>query len=167
MTPPGEAARSVLGGIVLVLSGLGFPLTQTVIARGGRPGAIVAEGVAVGLLVRDAAMVRMGVPARLQPLPRRLLWLELGAAALASTLGLVAVARPGGRVEPTAAGILEGTRRFAVGLLFGLHTYRFWIYLRPGRGLRPAVSDPAASGPGPTATVPGPAVSEPAVAAAR
>ena len=66
-------AVAVLGGIVLVVSGLGFPLTQAVIARCGRRGAVVAEGVAVGLLVRDAALVESGLSARLQPLPRRLL----------------------------------------------------------------------------------------------
>jgi hypothetical protein len=64
-----RSPRTLLGQIVLAVSGLGFPLTQAVIARGGRRGAIVAEGVAVGQL-------------------------------------------------------------------FGLHTYRFWIYLGPDRGLR-------------------------------
>ena len=88
---------------MLVLSGLGFPLTQAVIARFGRRGAIVAEGVAVDLLVRDAALVRMGLPARLQLLPSRLLWLELGAAALASLTWLAAIARPAQCVEPTTA----------------------------------------------------------------
>jgi hypothetical protein len=136
----------VLGGIVLVVSGLGFPLTQAVIARFGRRGALVAEGVAVGLLVRDAALVRAGLPARLQPLPRRLLWLELGAAALATPAGLAAIARPIQGVEPTAAGALEALRRFAVGLLFGLHTSRFRIYLGPDRGLREADGGPAGTG---------------------
>jgi hypothetical protein len=129
---------TVLGGLVLVLSGLGFPMTQAVIARFGRRGALVAEGVAVGLFVRDVALVRKGLPARLQPLPSRLLWLELGAAALSTLAGIAAVNRPSQRVQPTAAGGLEALRRFAVGLLFGLHTYRFWIYLGRDHGLRTA-----------------------------
>ena len=58
MTRAHTPTTTVLGGLVLVLSGLGFPLTQAVIARFGRRGALVAEGVAVGLLVRDAALVR-------------------------------------------------------------------------------------------------------------
>lgn len=131
---------------MLLLSGMGFPLTQALIARGGRRGAVVAEGVAVGLLVRDAALVRSGLPARLQPLPRRLLWLELGAAALATLAGLAAIARPTQGVEPTAAGALEALRRFAVGLLFGLHTYRFRIYLGRDRGIRAAIGDPVGTG---------------------
>ena len=133
----------VLGRIVLVLSGLGFPLTQAVIARGGRPGAVVAEGVAVGLLVRDVALVRTGVPARLQPLPRLLLRLELGAAALAALTGLAAIARPDQRVGPSTRGALEVARRLAVGVLFGLHTYRFRIYLGADRGLKAPDGDPA------------------------
>jgi len=136
MTRAHTPTTTVLGGLVLVLSGLGFPLTQAVIARFGRRGALVAEGVAVGLLVRDAALVRKGLLARLQPLSRLLLWLELGAAALSTLAGLAAVARPSQGVRPTAPGALEALRRFAVGLLFGLHTYRFWIYLGPDHGLR-------------------------------
>jgi hypothetical protein len=127
--------ESVLGGVVLVLSGLGFPLTQALIARCGRRGAVVAEGLAVGLLVRDATLVRSGLPARLQPLPRRLLLLELSAAVLATLAGPVAIVRPSQQIEPTAAGALEAFRRFAVGVLFGLHSYRFRIYLGRDRGI--------------------------------
>jgi hypothetical protein len=143
---PRSPAAMALGGLVLLLSGMGFPLTQTLIARAGRRGAIVAEGVAVGLLVRDAALVRSGLPARLQPLPRRLLLLELSAALLATLAGLAAIVRPSQQVEPTAAGALEAFRRFAVGLLFGLHTYRFRIYLGRDRGIRAAIGDPVATG---------------------
>jgi hypothetical protein len=39
-------ALPALGRLVLVVSGMGFPLTQAVIARFGRRGAAVAEGVA-------------------------------------------------------------------------------------------------------------------------
>jgi hypothetical protein len=125
-----------LGALALVASGLGFPLTQLAIARGGRRGALAVEGVTAGLLVRDAALVRLGAPARLRALPRTLLWLELGAAGLATLTGLAAVARPVQAVGQGPAGRLEALRRFAVGLLFGLHTWRFRIFLAPGRGLK-------------------------------
>jgi hypothetical protein len=139
--------RPLLGKVVLVVSGLGFPLTQAAIARGGRRGAVLVEGVAVALLVRDGALVRSGLPARLLPLPRLLLRLELGAAILAALTGLTAVARPSQRGDRSAAGVLESVRRLAVGLLFGLHTYRFKIYLEPDRGLRPPDGELTRSGP--------------------
>ena len=128
--------RRLAGQIVLLISGLGFPLTQAVIAHWGRRGAMVAQGVSAGLLVRDAAMVMNGAPARLARLPRVLLWLELGTAASASVLGIAAVARPNQTLDGTPYGSLEALRRFSVGLLFGLHTYRFRIYLTPDHGLR-------------------------------
>jgi hypothetical protein len=135
------AAGWLLGRAILVTSGLGFPLTQAVIARFGRAGAIVAEGVAAGLLVRDCALVARGAPGRLRPFPATLLWLELGAAGLASIAGLAAIRRPRQRLDRTPAGVLEALRRGSVGLLFGLHTYRFWIYLQPDHGLRTTPAD--------------------------
>jgi hypothetical protein len=137
----GAPAGWLLGRAILVTSGCGFPLTQAVIARFGRAGAIVAEGVAVGLLVRDCALVRRGAPRRLRPFPAALLRLELGAAALASVAGLAAISRPHQGLDRTPAGVLEALRRGAVGLLFGLHTYRFWIYLQPDHGLRTTPAD--------------------------
>jgi hypothetical protein len=137
-----DRAGWLLGRAVLVTSGCGFALTQAVIARFGRGGAIVAEGVAVGLLVRDGALVGLGAPRRLRPFPAALLWLELGAAALAFVAGLAAIIRPRQRLDRTPAGVVEALRRGSVGLLFGLHTYRFWIYLQPDHGLRPRL-DPA------------------------
>ena len=132
----GSAMPPVLGALILVLSGLGFPLTQLAIARFGRRGAVLAEGVSAGLLVRDVALVRLGAPRRLRPVPAALLWCELGAAAVASVAGLSAIAAPGRPLSRTPVAALEVVRRASVGVLFGLHTYRFWIYLQPGRGLR-------------------------------
>jgi hypothetical protein len=131
-----------LGALILVASGLGFPLTQFVIVRFGRRGAIVAEGVSAGLLVRDVTLVKLGAPRRLSRMPSLLLWFELAAAAIASVAGLGAVSSP--RISPTRspAGIVEGIRQAAVGVLFGVHTYRFWIYLRPDRGLRETARAP-------------------------
>ena len=131
MTP--EAGRVVFG-----LSGLGFPMTQLAVRRLGRPGAAVVEAVSVGLLARDAAMIAGGAPGRLRRGPAALLWLEAGAAAASSVLCLRLVADAGARREAVAARPtgLEVLRRFALGALFGLHTLRFRIYLRPDRGLR-------------------------------
>lgn len=61
-----DRAGWLLGRAILVASGCGFPLTQAVIARFGRVGAIAAESVAVGLLVRDSALVASGAPRRLR-----------------------------------------------------------------------------------------------------
>ena len=131
----GPAMPPALGALILVLSGLGFPLTQLVIARFGRRGAIVADGVSAGLLVRDVALVRLGAPRRLRPVPAVLLWLEL-AAAVASVVGLGAVVSPRRAPTRSLTGLTEAIRQASVGVLFGLHTYRFWIYLQPDRGLR-------------------------------
>jgi hypothetical protein len=147
-TDRGPAMPPALGALILVLSGLGFPLTQVVIVRFGRRGAIVAEGVSAGLLVRDVALVKIGAPRRLRRLPALLLWLELTAAAVASIAGLGAVVSP--RMSPARSrpGALEAVRQAAVGVLFGLHTYRFWIYLQPDRGVHETVPGPSGE-PGP------------------
>jgi len=84
-----------LGQIALGMSGAGFPLTQLAIRRLGRRGAIITEGVCVGLAVRDAAMVASGVPARLRRGPAFLLWLELVVAVSAAGLELSLAVDPG------------------------------------------------------------------------
>jgi hypothetical protein len=124
--------------MVLGVSGLGFPLTQVVIRAVGRPGAAAVEGVAAGLLVRDLVLVAGGALRRLQSLPATLLVAETAAALGATAAGLRllrdedALKRAVGR-QPDAA---ERARRIAIGALFGLHTWRFRIYLSPTRGLR-------------------------------
>ena len=73
---------------VLVVSGLGFPLTQLVIRRFGRPGAVVVEVVCGGLLVRDAVLIATGVPGLLRRGPATLLWMEVAAGVAAVLTGL-------------------------------------------------------------------------------
>ena len=126
-----------LGRVVMGLSGAGFPLTQSAIGRFGRPGAVLVVGVTAGLLARDAALVAMGTPHRLQPGPSRLLWAETAVAVAATGAGLlllrdpeVAAARDPGWNVPRR----ELFRRFAIGMLFGLHTLRLRVYLSPGSG---------------------------------
>jgi hypothetical protein len=130
--------RRQIGGILLGLSLCGYPLTQFVIRRCGRRGALAVEAVTMGLVLRDATMVASGVPRRLRRVPALLLWLELGAGVAATAAGLGPVLRRASDEPlPAADHPLEVARRTAVGALFALHTVRFWIYLRPDRGRRP------------------------------
>ncbi len=133
----GVLRLGVLGPLVLVISGFGFPLTQLVIARFGRRGAAAAEAVSAGLLARDVMLVSTGVPRRLRWAPAALLWLEVGAAAMSTLAGLGALRRPGQSLNRTPAGIVEALRRACVGVMFGTHTYRYWMWLQPDRGLKP------------------------------
>lgn len=132
-----------VGRAVLAVSGLGYPLTQLALRRLGRTGAAVVEGVAVGLLVRDAGLIAAGAPRRLRRGPAGLLWAEALAAAVAAAAGLALVRSAEARVEAVKgrpATRLEAVRRASIGVLFGLHTLRFRIYLRPDHGLRPIES---------------------------
>ena len=133
-----------LGQLVLGLSSAGFPLTQLAIRRLGRPGAIITEGVCVGLAVRDAALIATGAPRRLRRGPAFLLWLELVAAIMAVVTGVRLVSDPeaSARADAKKPDRAEAARRAMVGLLFGLHTMRFRIYLRPDHGLRPSETGP-------------------------
>ena len=136
--PQSEAQRWT-GRAVLAVSGLGFPLTQSLIRAVGRPGAIAVEGVAVGLLVRDLVLVARGTPRRLQVLPSVLLIAET-ATALGATAAGLRLLRDEDALERAVSGrpdAAERARRIAVGALFGLHTWRFRIYLSPTGGLRP------------------------------
>ena len=129
-----------LGQIVLAVSGMGFPLTQLAIRRLDRRGAMLTEAVCGGLLIRDVALIAGGTPARLRRGPAVLLWLEAVAGVAAVVAGLRPLRDARALAEATAERPtrLEGVRRAAVGTLFGLHTWRFRIYLQPDRGLRPA-----------------------------
>lgn len=136
-----------LGQVVLGLSGSGFALTQLAIRRLGRRGALVTESVCLGLAVRDAAMIATGVPARLRRGPAWLLRLEMLTAVAAAVLGVRLLVDPGAAARSTAPrpDPLEAARRAAVGTLFGPHTIRFRIYLRPDQGRRPVGDALAAS----------------------
>jgi hypothetical protein len=139
-----------LGGAILGLSGAGFPLTQLAIRAMGRRGAILVEGVAAGLLVRDVGMIARGAPGRLSRGPAALLWMETAAAGVAVVTGLdllrdpeVSAARADGWHVPAR----ELARRVALGTLFGLHTTRFRIFLSPGSGLRGSSAEVAGAAP--------------------
>ena len=146
----------MIGSAVLAVSGVGFPLTQLVIRRFGKPGAVAVEALCGALLVRDAAMISAGTPGRLRRGPAVLLWLEAataGAAVLTSLRPLVnaeATHRAAGQQPPDR---FEVARRTAIGALFGLHTWRFRIYLQPGSGRKP--SEPHHAFPSPSDENPG------------
>ncbi len=138
---PGRVVMSErIGLVMLVLSGMGFPLTQLAIRRFGRRGALIVEAACTGLLVRDAAMLATGAPSRLRRGPAVLLWLEAAAGTAAVLTGLRPLVDAGARASDvqTRPSIFEAVRRTAVGALFGLHTLRFRIYLQPDHGLRDA-----------------------------
>jgi hypothetical protein len=128
--------KASIGRAVLVLSGLGFPLTQVAISRFGRRGAGVVEMVSLGLLLRDGVMIARGAPGRLRRFPAVLLRLETVAAAVAAVAGarLLIDRHALTRAASGRPDAPEGLRRAAVGTLFGLHTYRFWIFLQPDHG---------------------------------
>jgi hypothetical protein len=128
-----------LGKFVLTLSAAGYPLTQLAIRRLGQRGAVISEAACAGLAVRDAAMIAAGVPARLLQWPAFLLYLEFGAAAAASALGLrLAIGKQMAGRGDMPADALEVARRSAVATLFLLHTARFRIYLQPDQGRKPS-----------------------------
>ena len=146
----------IIGRAVLAVSGVGFPLTQLVIRRYGKPGAVAVEVLCGALPVRVAAMIAVGTPDRLRRGPAVLLWLEAASAGAAVLTGLRplvnadATHRAGGQRPPDR---LEVARRTAIGALFGLHTWRFRIYLQPGSGLKP--SEPHDAFPSPPDEKPG------------
>jgi len=134
---------------VLVLSGLGFPLSQVAISRQGRRGAVLVEGISTALLARDAYLVSSGTLGRLRPVPAVLLSLEFGAALCASVLGLRTLTSQGiDEATRRRPGKVEFLRRAALGTLFGLHSSRFAIYLGADRGL--AARRPTSGAPDPT-----------------
>ena len=128
--------RREVGWLVIGASAVGYPLTEIVVRRGGRRGAVLVESVCVGLALRDASMVAGGSPERLQRIPAGLLYLELAAAVVASLAASRSLVVDEGPDTPKP-GVVEIVRRGAVCALFCLHTVRFHIYLGPDQGRRP------------------------------
>ena len=142
-----------LGQFLLALSAAGFPLTQAVIARFGRRGAVGVEAVVLGLLARNAALLATGTPGPPAPVPAALLWAETAAAIAATATGAVLLLDPevaSARDRGWRVSRRELARRLAVGLLFGLHTWRFRIFLEPDSGRREDASPPDDPGAAPT-----------------
>ena len=105
-----EAGRSTgqgwLGTVLLSSSVMGVPLVLFVLRRLGRWGGLLVEAGCGVLFVRNVTMTATGTPARLRPLPRLLLLVEVVVAGVATFVGLLAwVWRPflGDRMENTIA----------------------------------------------------------------
>ena len=132
----GLPMRREVGWLAIGASAVGYPLTEVVLKRGGKRGAIVVESVCVGLAFRDASMVAGDSPKRLQRIPAGLLYLELAAAVGASLAGSRSLLIGKGPDTPKPD-VVEIVRRGAGCALFCLHTVRFHIYLSPDPGRRP------------------------------
>jgi hypothetical protein len=132
----GRPMRREVGWLAIGASAVGYPLTEVVLQRGGKRGAVVVESVCVGLAFRDASMVAGGSPKRLQRIPAWLLYLELVAAVVASLAASRSLLIEQGLETPEPDAV-EIVRRGAVCALFCLHTVRFHIYLSPDQGRRP------------------------------
>ena len=98
------------------------------------------------LFVRDVTLVVTGVPPRLKPLPRLLLFAEMATSATATMAGLwtwvVEPLRDGEPVGADDSGDSHNGRgaRLATGAsiaTLALHSVRFAIYLGPGQGRVP------------------------------
>ncbi|HEY5629688.1 MAG TPA: hypothetical protein VIR16_09275 [Candidatus Limnocylindrales bacterium] len=121
--------RPNAGHLALVLLGMGFPLSQVVLRRFGKAGAVAVEAVSVGVLARDVRLVATGGPRTMRRAPAVLLWLETSAAAAASLLGLGLIASAEARLRalaPRPVGI-EIARRIALGAMFGMGSWRLRI----------------------------------------
>ena len=118
---------------LLILTGLGFPLSQLAIRVMGRRGAAIVEAVAGALLVWDIQLLSAGTAGRSRTVPAALLYVEAGAACVAVVLGLRSLTSQGVR-QATARkpGALEVARRAAFGTLFGLQSWR--LAIRRGQG---------------------------------
>jgi hypothetical protein len=140
------AGQALLGRVLLGLSVAGGLLIPVIVRRFGRRGGAVAVAGCGTLFVRDVTMVATGVPARLKPVPRLLLFAEVASSAIATVTGLWAwIVGPllGRRVpgDDAAGRTLGGRRgdsdRVAVAasvVTLRLHAARFAIYLSPGQG---------------------------------
>jgi hypothetical protein len=128
--------HKALGTGIAVVSGSGFPLSQILIARLGRPGAIAVAVVTAGILARDVSLVVTGRPAADAPRLAPLLYVETAVAAVATVTSLASITDAGleaARSRERWVGGVELLRRMSLGLLFGLHAMRFKQYLQlPG-----------------------------------
>ena len=156
--PHSLAGQGWPGNVLLTCSAAGLPLVWWLLRRPRRWGGLaVAAGCGV-LFVRDVTLVAAGAPARLRPLPRLLLFVEVGVAGVAAFAGLWASAlKPIPRRQPAGEGVdsiaiahaewqdrrstalrqaLQVPRAATAAALatFVLHTAREAIYLSPGHG---------------------------------
>jgi len=137
--------QGVLGKLLLMLSLAGAPIILFVLRQFGRFGGPMVVAGCGTLFVRDLTMVTSGVPDRLKPLPRLLLFAEVSVSATATLTGLWAWTvmpllgeraehgRGHGAGESAHGRVARVATTTSVATLV-LHTVRFTIYLSPGQG---------------------------------
>ena len=154
------AGQGWLGKVLLSSSVLGVPLVPFVLRRLGRWGGLLVEAGCGVLFVRDVTMTATGGPAKLRPLPRLLLFIEVAASGVATFAGLWAwvwrpfIGRPPGEDGTGGRSLEAGVRKTnqrtvmpsgqaavrvataAAASTLVLHTAREAIYLSPGHGLK-------------------------------
>jgi len=133
--PPSPMSQRPLGKLLMVISVAGAPIILFVLRRFGRFGGPVVVAGCGTLFVRDLTMVTSGVPVRLKPVPRLLLFAEVSASATAALAGLWAwILMPllGERERPHGRVVGAATTASVATLV--LHAVRFAIYLSPGQG---------------------------------
>jgi hypothetical protein len=131
---------------LLAAGTIGAPVTQFAIKHMGRTGAIVGAAGCGALLVRDAFLFASGTTHELKRGPAGLLDFEvvIGAVALGLTIRLILddkalkVAMGGGRSTP------DIVRRLTTAAMYGIHTARYTIYLRPDQGRRAPTAEAVA-----------------------
>jgi hypothetical protein len=121
--PPGQGRA---GAALLAASVAGVALAPLALRRLGRGGSLLVAAGCGALFARDAQMTLTGAPARLRPLPRLLLRIEVPVSGGAAGAALLACwqQRPG--VARVAAAAAAAT--------FTVHAVREAIYLSPGHG---------------------------------
>jgi hypothetical protein len=131
--------QKALGTAIAVASGSGFPLSQVLIARLGRPGAVAVAVVTAGILARDVSLVVNERPAGETAGSTALLYVETAVAVVATVAGLASITDAGleaARSRERRVGGVELLRRTSLGLLFGIHAMRFKEYLQLPGGRR-------------------------------
>jgi hypothetical protein len=134
--PRATAVPAHLGWGLFALSAAAIVLMGGALPRFGRPGRLLQTMATGILLARALFFVASGVPRRLRAVPRLLAFVELGADAVATLAGGVAVARHTGSPAPSEEHRTDAVLHVAAVAAFALHTVRLAIYLSPGRGLR-------------------------------
>jgi hypothetical protein len=142
------------GKLLLAASVAGIPLVFFVLRRSGRWGGLMVEAGCGALFARDLTMTATGAPAKLRPLPRLLLLVEVITSGTATVAGSWAwVWRPfaGSAAGQQGPGTRADQRRAQAGrrgqtvirvatvaaaVTFALHTAREAIYLSPDHGRR-------------------------------
>jgi hypothetical protein len=118
---------------ILVVVGMGFPLSQVVIRTFGRAGAGLVEGIAAAVLARDAALLAGGAAKRMERAPLGLLVTETAAAGVAVVAGLRLLQGPDPRARTVARRTTpaEAVRRAALGAMFGMESWRLRMQRHP------------------------------------